>query len=197
MVILPGCICCISCDYTSAFSSPSSMPLAITVVSNAASGSLYGTFSGLQSSYTLTQNSFNPGLYEFNYGSSPQFNNVQIFVFQYQGEFERGCDVQIRFPVGAIVRVEVSCYSGVLTARATLIAGGGGTENPGILVAYLQDKSFGLGASPFVSISAASPVLPIRVVGSFGYKPFGSSSYDLIPVDFTITGILPFEAMAS
>ena len=194
MILLPGCFCCKQCELDTDFTRPSSLSLAITVVSNAASSSAFGPFSGVKSSYTLDKNSSNPSSYYYNAapGTNVSFNDVNITSFLSIGQFNKYTLLTIRFPTGHEVAVLVECYAGVLSARGSIPQGSGSPGDPTNVAVTIQGVAFN---PTYTLLSAASPILPVRVFGTMGYRSSTTAPWTSIPVDFTVTGWLPFEEM--
>jgi hypothetical protein len=106
-------------------------------------------------------------------------------------EFSKYTLLDIAHPVRGLFVVRVECYAGVLSASGD-IAKGTSQGDPTSISVTIQGVAFN---PTFTLLSAASPVLPIRVFGTLGYRLFTTDPWTSIPVDFTITGWLPFEEM--
>ena len=194
MILFPGCFCCKQCETVADFTRPSSLSLAITVVSNAASSSAFGPFSGVKSSYTLDKYSSNPNYYFYNAapGINLSGNEVNITSFLNISQFNKYTYLVIRFPVSHEVQVTVECYAGVLSARGSIPQGSGSPGDPTNVAVTIQGVAFN---PTYTLLSAASPILPVRIFGTMGYRSSTAAPWTSIPVDFTVTGWLPFEEM--
>lgn len=196
MILLPGCFCCKSCDSTVAFSRPLTLSMLLDVVQSGASPSSFGAFTGIKSVYVLDRYSQNSDVYHYNSapGTSPDFSKLQMTAYVFGGppgdETRKRTFLEILFPYNAWIQVNIECSSAILYAYGSVRTGTDGS--PGNVSVTIQGVPFN---PTYTLLSAASPVLPIRVVGNFARRETTSGPWVLIPVDFTITSWLPFEQM--
>jgi hypothetical protein len=105
----------------------------------------------------------------------------------------RRCSIRVSLAGNSWVDIELECYAQILTAKVTNFLGNLGFGNMG--VTFTGSGVAWNGTSASFTIPDPIQTLPIRVYGEFSVKPNSSVPYILVPFDYTITGLLPFEEM--
>jgi hypothetical protein len=153
------------------------------------------SFAGLKSSYTATRSGTNQNYYYYNRNTF-EFGDSVAEITVYHGadtEYQKRCHVVVGLGPYSWVQIDLECYAQILTAKVDKYLGNGGVGWLG--VTFPGDGGAWNGSSASFPISEPALTLPIRVYGEFSYYKFFGQPYIIVPFDYTITSVLPFEEM--